>query len=121
MNIVLASVLVFLIFLLIPIGAYGLFTKLYGLKEPDRKMSFFAGVIVQKLGTTVGFIAFAAMFGGKLDENWIRYGLIWFAMFAITEIGQANMSNYSRKEAAAGIISEAIYFPLAAWVTKLLL
>jgi hypothetical protein len=42
-------------------------------------------------------------------------------MFAITEIGQVLMSDYTPTEASAGIISEVIYFPLAGVIIEALL
>jgi hypothetical protein len=42
-------------------------------------------------------------------------------MFAIVEIGQTMGTEYSKKEAVAGIISEVIYFPLSALVIAKLL
>lgn len=117
----LAGIIVFIIIFLVPIGVYGLFSKFYGLKEPDKKKSFFAGIVIQKLGTTIGFVALAMLVGSTFNQNWLQYGFIWFIMFAITEIGQSIMSNYTKKEMAAGIISEAMYFPLAAWVVQVLL
>jgi hypothetical protein len=50
-----------------------------------------------------------------LANNWVMYGLVWAAMFAVVELGQAIGPDYSKKkEAVAGIISEFIYFPVAA-------
>jgi hypothetical protein len=46
------------------------------------------------------------------------YALLWWLMFAIGEVGQAIGPNYSWMEAVGGIISESIYLPLAALVTK---
>jgi hypothetical protein len=76
---------------------------------------------VQKVGTAIGFVVLFAMAREYFVENWLAYGLVWAGMYAIVEIGQAIGPAYSNKEAAAGIISEAIYFPAAAFVVARLL
>jgi hypothetical protein len=121
MIIVLSFLLIFLTILIIPIFIYAIFAKYLGVKEPDRKAKFFAGVILQKLGTAFGFLSLFVIAADVFNDKWLIYAGIWFVMFAITEIGQAYLSDYSKKEAVAGIISEAIYFPLAALVTHSLL
>lgn len=116
MEIALASVFVFVTIFIIPIFIYGLFASHLGLEEPEKKTRFFIGVIIQKIATTFGFVALFVMAQGILNDQWLTYGLVWFAMFAVTEIGQTYLTDYSRKEAIAGIISEAVYFPLAAYI-----
>jgi hypothetical protein len=49
------------------------------------------------------------------------YALLWWVMFVVGEIGQAIGPDYTWKEAIAGMISETIYVPLAAYVTRWLL
>lgn len=115
MDIVFASLVVFLILFIVPIIIYSLAAALLGLKEPKKKGRFFLGVVIQKLATTFGFVALFIIGGAVFADYWIGYGLIWFAMFAVTEIGQTFMGDYSKKEAYAGIVSELIYFPLAAF------
>ena len=121
MDILLGCILTLIVIFIVPILVYGLFTSLFGLKEPEKKLKFFVGVILQKIGTTIGFVALFYLGREYFLENWILYGLIWFAMFALTEIGQAFMPNYSKKEAMAGIVSEAIYFPLSAFILSRLI
>ena len=118
MNILFAFFAVFCIIFIVPIVVYGLFSKFFGIVEPDKKTMFFVSVVVQKIGTAVGFVWLYTLMGGV---NWMLYALIWFVMFAIVEIGQSIVPNYSKKEAVAGIISEAIYFPLAALSTFIIL
>ncbi len=121
MAIILSLITTLIIIFIVPIFVYGVFSKFWGLKEPERKLDFFTGVLIQKIGTSLGFVLLyykgKDVFGGE----WLIYSLIWFLMFAISEIGQAYMPNYSRKEAAAGIISEAFYFPLAGLAISFLL
>lgn len=116
MDIFLSSVSTLIVIFVVPILVYSLFVKFAGLKEPDKKLSFMVSVLVQKLGTTFGFVMLFVIGKEYFNDNWLPYGLVWAVMFAIVEIGQAIGPNYSKKEAAAGIISEFIYFPLAAAV-----
>lgn len=116
MTVLLGSISVLAIIFIIPVLVYGLFSAILGLKEPDKKLSFLAGVLIQKFGITVGFVALFWMGKEYFADRWLMYGLVWFAMYALTEVGQSIMSDYTRKEASAGIISELIYFPASALV-----
>lgn len=121
METIFASLLTFLIIFIVPTLIYGVFSKFFGLKEPEKKVKFFVGVTIQKLATVFGFIALFIMAKETFDDNWLAYGFTWFIMFAVTEIGQVYLSNYSKKEALAGIISEAMYFPLATFMVHSIL
>lgn len=121
MDILLSFASTFLIIFVVPILVYGLFAKYGGIKEPERMLSFMVSVVVQKIGTTLGFVALFVVGREYFADNWLLYGFIWAAMFAIVEIGQAIGPNYSKKEALAGIIAEVIYFPLAAMAVASLL
>ncbi len=116
MSVILAFVAVFVIVLFVPLPVYMLFTKVAGLEEPENPSEFFGSVVVQKIGTTVGFVFFFYFAIDVFATSWLGYALIWFAMYAIIEIGQAIGPHYSWKEAFAGIIAEFIYFPLAGFV-----
>lgn len=116
MDIFLGTILTLLIIFVVPIVIYGLFVKFAGLKEPEKKLSFLLGVLVQKLGTALGFTALFVIGKEYFADNWFLYSLVWAGMFSIVEIGQAMGPNYSKKEALAGIISEFMYFPSAAFV-----
>lgn len=121
MGVLLGFIFTLIIIFIIPILVYGLFTSFFGLKEPEKKLSFFVGVLLQKVGTVLGFV-FLFYFGREhFLDNWLLYGVVWFAMFAFTEIGQAFMPNCSKKEAIAGIIAEVIYFPLSAYILSRLI
>ena len=48
------------------------------------------------------------------SPGWQAYGLIWFAMFAGSEIGEAVSGRSKWAEALLGVLSEAIYTPAAA-------
>ena len=54
----------------------------------------------------------------SFTPRWLVYASIWWLMFVLGEIGQTIGFGYSTQEAVAGIISESIYFPVAAFVTS---
>lgn len=120
MNVFASFLITLVIIFVIPIIVYGVFSSLFGLKEPDKKLNFLIGVLVQKVGTSLGFVGLFFLAQDYFADNWLLYATIWFSMYALTEIGQVIMTEYSKKEALAGIISEAIYFPLSAWIISLL-
>lgn len=113
MNLVLGFFITLVIIFVVPVLVYGLFSAFFKLKEPEKKLSFMLGVLMQKVGTSLGFVSLFILGKQYFADRWMLYSAIWFVMFALTEIGQVVMSDYSKKEAIAGIISEAIYFPLA--------
>lgn len=117
----LSFILIWLVIFLVPIAVYALSVSFLGLKEPDRKSRFFLSVVIQKVGTTFGFLAIFLLAREAIGDQWLVYAMVWFGMFSITEMGQALMPNYSKREALAGIISELIYFPLAAFIAYSLL
>ncbi len=118
---VLGILVTLVIIFIVPVGVYGLFVRYWGVSEPKRTSSFLTSVLVQKVGTAVGFVVVFAMAREYFVENWLGYGLVWAAMYAIVEIGQAIGPGYSNMEAVAGIISEVIYFPVSAFVIAELL
>lgn len=118
MNIMLAFLATFATIFFLPILIYGLFSKFFGIAEPEKKPRFFLSVVVQKIGTAIGFVWLYAYLE---PGSWLFYAFIWWLMFAVVEVGQAIMPNYSKKEALAGVISEALYFPLAAWIISVIL
>lgn len=121
MNLLLSLALTLLIIFIVPVAVYGILSAYFGLKEPDKKPRFFLSVLIQKIGTAIGFVGLFVLARDTFADAWLTYAAIWFAMFAITELGQALIPNYSKKEAVAGVISEAIYFPLAAFAIARLL
>lgn len=121
MDILLSFIAVLLIIFIVPILVYGIFAKFFGLKEPDKKLNFFVGVLLQKVGTSLGFVGLFYFGREYFVDNWLLYSLLWLVMFALTEIGQILMPTYSKKEAVAGVLSELIYFPLSAYIVSRLL
>lgn len=116
MNIVFSFLLTLIIIFVVPILIYSMAVKYAGLSEPDKKLSFMVAVLIQKIGTSLGFVALFVVGKEIYISNWLLYGIVWALMFAIVEIGQAIGPGYTKTEAVAGIISEFIYFPLSAFV-----
>ncbi len=122
-RIVMAVLVVLLIVYIVPFAVYGLASVFGGLEPPKNTSpaAFLLGVLVTKVGTAIGFVLL-------LDRAWHcfcarrwLYAGVWWAMFVLGEFGQAIGPNYSWLEALAGIVSEAIYFPLSSLVAFRLL
>lgn len=121
MRLALTTLLVLVVSFVVPLGVYGLFTVIAGLKEPTASRRFLVSVMVQKVGTAITFVALFSLARDYFGEHWLQYGGLWLLMFAITEVGQVIGPGYSGKETIAGVISEAIYFPASAWIVARLL
>jgi len=122
-QIALSIILVLLIIYIVPMVVYGLFSTLIGAKMPEgiSPIKFLLSVLVSKIGTAIAFVLIFYFARTVFSELWLLYAFIWWLMFAIGEIGQTIGVNYSWKEAVAGVISEIIYFPLAALVVSWLI
>lgn len=114
MNLILSFLVTLAIIFSVPIAVYGMFSYVFGLKEPEKKLGFLVGVLIQKVGTSLGFVWLFYLGINYFAANWLLYAAVWIIMFAIVEIGQVLVSDSSKNEAIAGIISESVYFPLAA-------
>ncbi|MDZ4178316.1 MAG: hypothetical protein U1E29_03650 [Coriobacteriia bacterium] len=79
--------------------------------SPQR---FLLGVLIIKLGTAAAFVLILVLGSPVFSFGWLTYALVWFAMFATSEIGDAVTTRSSWPEALLGIISEAVYAPAAA-------
>ncbi|MHC4136954.1 MAG: hypothetical protein ACYTDU_20175 [Planctomycetota bacterium] len=119
-RILLCAGLVFVIFLFVPFLAYGTYSALTGLEPPDdvEPAVFMASVFLEKLGHTIAFVGIFCLARGSLRGRWLWYAAAWWSMFVIAEAALAIRSEYSWPEAIAGMISETIYFPLAALVAR---
>jgi hypothetical protein len=108
---------------IVPFILYALATVVWDLKPPDDAppWQFLLGVLVSKTGTAIAFVVIYHFARAGLNRKWLIYASIWWVSFAIGELGQAIGPNYTWKEALIGIISEALYFPLAAVVTDRLI
>ncbi|MHC4549882.1 MAG: hypothetical protein ACYTEZ_14005 [Planctomycetota bacterium] len=111
------------IFFAVPFVVYSAFAAVTGLQPPEEASVavFFSSVLVQKAGHAVVFVLLFRLARGALGERWLLYAALWWLLFALNEVGQAILPSYSWQEAAAGIVAEAIYFPLAALATRRLL
>lgn len=78
-------------------------------------------VFVQKLGHAITFVLLFYVAREQFSRRWLTYAALWWLYSAIAETGQAINPVYSWEEAIAGVIAEAVYFPLAAMTTKRLI
>lgn len=114
MRVFIALLLVFLALFAVPIIVYGTFSGLSGLQPPgDDAVRFLLGVAVSKLGTAFAFVGIWLLGRDMLARQAGIYVFLWLVMFMLGEVGQALGPEYSWQEAFAGMISEALYFPLA--------
>ena len=119
-SLVLSFISVLAIIYVVPFLVYGVFTKVADLKPPEgvSPARFLFSIFVSKVGIATAFVLIFYFAHVTFGQQWLLYAFVWWLMFVIGEIGQAIGPNYSWKEAAAGIISETIYFPLAAFIIK---
>jgi hypothetical protein len=117
MNLVIPAILlVFVIIYFVPFVIYGSLSGLGWIEKPEGSPArFLVGILVSKLATAVVFVLLFQLALGAFADRWLLYAFLWWVMFAIGEVGQAIGPKYSWKEALAGIVSETIYWPLAAW------
>jgi len=115
--------LVLAVIFLVPFLVYSLFALLGRVEPPSdgSPLAFLAGILVSKAGTALAFVLIFHFARGALRGRWPLYALLWWAMYTAGEIGQAMGPHYSWMEAVAGVISETIYFPAAAFITDRLL
>ena len=118
-----AIVLVFLTMHLRAFVAYGSFAALFDLPAPAgvTPAQLFQAVFLMKLGLSIAFVLLFRVAREVWVNRWLHYALIWWVMFVLMEIGQAMLPNYSWMEALAGVISETLYCPVAAFITAKLL
>ena len=119
-KIILAIVCTLVIIYAVPFVIYSILAVTDGLKPSAEAppSQFLIGILVSKTGTAIAFVLIFYFARDYLTGQWLLYALIWWLMFATGEVGLAIGPNYSWMEAVGGIISEAIYLPLAALVTK---
>ncbi|MHC4207402.1 MAG: hypothetical protein ACYSTT_22325 [Planctomycetota bacterium] len=118
MKHILSIIIVLVIIYIVPFALYALSTVVWNLKPPDDidPWRFLLSILVSKTGTAIAFVVLYHYAKAGLHRRWLLYAFIWWLSFTIGEFGQAIGPNYTWKEAVVGIISEAIYFPLAAVV-----
>jgi hypothetical protein len=118
MRHILSIIATLVIIYIVPFILYAAGTVVWDLEPPDDvpAWQFLLSILVSKTGTAIAFVVIYHFAKEGLGRKWLLYAFIWWVSFAIGELGQAIGPNYTWKEAMIGIISEAIYFPLAAAV-----
>lgn len=119
----LAIIAVLAVIFIVPFLVYSVFSLVTGIGPPTEGSvpGFLVGILVSKTGTAIVFVLLFRLAYASFRGRWFIYGTLWFIMFSIGEIGQAIAPGYTWPEAAAGIISEAFYCPLSAYITCRLL
>ena len=119
-KITLCMLMVLAVTYIVPFLVYGLFTAVAGLKPPEdvSPLRFLFSIFIIKVGVAISFVWMFYAARDSLSGHWVLYALIWWLAAVIGETGQAVGPGYSWKEAAAGMISETIYFPLSAFLTN---
>jgi len=122
-KILLAILSTLVITFVVPFPVYGLFSGAGLVETPEDAAvaAFMLGVLVSKVGTAIGFVLLFYVARSVFDSRWMNYALLWWLMSVIHEVGQSIGPGYAWMEGIAGIISETVYFPLAALVTCRLL
>jgi cell division protein FtsW (lipid II flippase) len=97
---------------------YASASAMAGLQPPQgaSPATFLLSVLVTKVGLALAFVLLFYLARETWVRHWSLYALVWWVMFALSEIGQAIGPAYSWLEATAGIVAESIYCPLAAFV-----
>jgi hypothetical protein len=118
-----AVLAVFVVIFAVPVVVYGAVQSVTGLPIPGgaSPLVFLAGVAVSKAGTALAFCLIFRLARDALAGRWLLYAFLWWLMFAFGEVGQAIGPGYSWTEALAGIVSEAVYLPVSAFIVRRLL
>jgi hypothetical protein len=123
MTLVLATMTVLAIIYVVPLVVYGTASAFGGLELPSEStpQRFLLGILITKLGTAVAFVLLLQLTSTVWVDRWLLYALIWFGMFAASEVGDAISGRSTWREALPGILSEAIYAPASAFAAYRLL
>ncbi len=116
-QVVIATIAVLAIIFVVPIAVYGAFSTFLRLQTPrDAPLPvFLMGVFISKVGTAIAFVWIYDIGREHFSDRWAVYALAWWLMFVLGEIGQAIGPGYTWNDAVAGVASETIYLPLAAY------
>ncbi len=122
-RIILATIVTLVIFHIVAFAVYGTWSMLTGLQPPtpDSPGTFLLSVFVQKVGHSLAFVLIFYFGRSVFGQRWLLYAFLWWLFSVFGEFGEAIMPAYSVQEACAGVIAEAIYFPLAAFITMRLI
>lgn len=117
-KIVAGIIITLIIIYIVPFILYSLASVLFGLKVPENEspLKFLLGILVSKIGTSLIFVLIFYVAKDKFQADWLTYAIIWWAGSAIGELGDSIKPDYSLSEAFIGIVSEAVYFPLSAYL-----
>lgn len=116
MDVILASMAVLAIIYTVPFAFYAASSALGVLDVPAESspQAFLLGILITKTGTAVAFVTLARLVSDAWSGGWLAYGLIWFMMFAASEMGDAISRRATWPEALVGVASEAVYAPASA-------
>ncbi len=122
-RLTLAIVATLVIMYLVPFPIYGGLSLITDIEppSPDSPGLFMLSVLVVKVGVAIGFVLLFYVARSRWLEDWRTYAGVWWAMFAIMELGQAIVPEYTWLDAFGGIAAEAIYFPVSAAVVARLI
>lgn len=116
MSVILAIAAVLAIIYMVPFVVYVGADALHIVDIPPSAspQRFLLGVLITKLGTAVAFVLILQLAWSQSGYGWLTYAVIWFAMFATSEIGDAVSGRATWPESLLGIVAEALYAPAAA-------
>lgn len=117
MSVIFAIAAVLAIIYVVPFVLYASASALHIVDIPPdaSPQRFLLGVLITKLGTAVAFVLILQLAWAQSGYGWLAYALMWFAMFAASEIGDAVSGRGTWPESLLGIAAEAVYAPAAAW------
>lgn len=122
-RLIMAILLVLLVIYGVPFFIYGAASSLWGLQPPTTASpaEFLLGVLFTKVGHAAVFVVLFGATRAFWGPRWILYAAVWFVMFAFGELGDAVSGRCTGLMAVLGVVSEAIYLPLSAFLVQRLL
>ncbi len=124
LRIMTCCIIVFAILFIVPLFVYSAFAAVMGTEMPEEASPalFMVSVVIEKIGHATVFVLIFYLGRSSLSRHWVPYALAWWTMFALGEFALAlRQPTYTADMAVGGVIAEAIYLPLAAFVTQQLL
>ena len=122
-RLIMAILLVLAVIYAVPFVLYGGASILWDLRPPTSASPnrFLLGVLVTKVGTALAFVSIFALSRATWGPRWLLYATLWFVMFVFSELGEVVSGRWTNLDAVLGVVSEAIYFPVSAFITQRLL
>ena len=124
LRIVTCCITVFAILFIVPFVVYSAFAVAAGTEMPEEASPalFMLSVVIEKIGHATAFVLIFYLGRLSLSRYWALYALGWWMMFALGELALAlRQPTYTADMAIAGVVAEAIYLPMAAFVAQRLL